>query len=130
MLQPGNWLAFTAASALVAVLPGPGVANIVGYAVNSGCRTAFAAIAGRGGRFSRMTVSLAGADAERARAKPSHQKMFTEGRAALGPYIAAVVTTRSRARRRSSLILPPVRRLGIRRVTASTSWKAKAGACW
>lgn len=28
-------------------------------------------------------------DAERARAKPSHQKMFTEGRAALAPYIAA-----------------------------------------
>ena len=28
-------------------------------------------------------------DAERARAKPNHQKMFTEGRAALAPYIAA-----------------------------------------
>ena len=28
-------------------------------------------------------------DAERARAKPSHQKMFAEGRAALAPYIAA-----------------------------------------
>ena len=28
-------------------------------------------------------------DAERARAKPSHQKMFTEGRTALAPYIAA-----------------------------------------
>ena len=28
-------------------------------------------------------------DAERARAKPSHQKMFAEGRAALAPYVAA-----------------------------------------
>ena len=64
MLQLDNWLAFTAASALIAILPGPGVANIVGYAVNSGRRTAFAAIAGAvAGNLLAVTVSLAGAGA-------------------------------------------------------------------
>ncbi len=59
-----NWLAFATASALIAVLPGPGVANIVGYAVSSGRRTAFAAIAGAvSGNLVAMTVSLAGAGA-------------------------------------------------------------------
>ena len=61
MLQLGNWLAFTAASALIAVLPGPGVATVVGYAVNSGRRTAFAAIFGAvAGNLLAITVSLAG----------------------------------------------------------------------
>ncbi len=59
-----TWLAFAAASSLIAVLPGPGVANIVGYAVSSGRRTAFAAIAGAvAGNLIVMTVSLVGAGA-------------------------------------------------------------------
>ena len=62
MVGFGTWLAFATASALIAVLPGPGVANIVGYAVNSGHRTAFAAIAGAvAGNLVAMSVSLAGA---------------------------------------------------------------------
>ena len=62
MVGLGNWVAFATASGLIAVLPGPGVANIVGYAVNSGHRTAFAAIAGAvAGNLVAMSVSLAGA---------------------------------------------------------------------
>ena len=61
---PGRWLTFAAASTLIAILPGPGVANIVGYALNSGRRTAFAAIGGAvAGNLCAMTVSLAGAGA-------------------------------------------------------------------
>ena len=61
MIDLRHWLAFVAASLLLAVLPGPGVANIVGHAVNSGRRTAFAAIAGAVvGNLTVMTLSLAG----------------------------------------------------------------------
>ena len=56
-----RWLAFSMASLLIAVLPGPGVANIVGYALSSGRSTAFAAIAGAvAGSIIAMLVSLAG----------------------------------------------------------------------
>ena len=61
MIDFSRWLAFMAASLLIAILPGPGVANIVGYAVNSGRRTAFAAIAGAvAGNLIAMLLSLAG----------------------------------------------------------------------
>ncbi len=61
-VQAGIWLTFATASALIAVLPGPGVANIVGCAVNSGHRTAFAVIAGAvAGNLIAMSASLAGA---------------------------------------------------------------------
>ena len=61
MIDLRHWLAFVAASMLIAILPGPGVANIVGHAVNSGRRTAFAAIAGAVvGNLTAMTLSLAG----------------------------------------------------------------------
>ena len=61
MIDLSHWAAFTGASLLIAILPGPGVANIVGYAVNSGRRTAFAAIAGAvAGNLIAMTLSLAG----------------------------------------------------------------------
>ena len=60
-MDPGRWLAFATASLLIAVLPGPGVANIVGHALNSGRRTAFAAIAGAvAGNVMAFLVSLAG----------------------------------------------------------------------
>ena len=39
--------------------------------------------------FAKAELDYWMSDAERARAKPSHQKMFAEGRAALAPYIAA-----------------------------------------
>ena len=61
MIDLNHWLAFMMASLLIAILPGPGVANIVGYAVNSGRRTAFAAIAGAvAGNLIAMLLSLAG----------------------------------------------------------------------
>lgn len=63
-MDPGRWLAFAMASLLIAILPGPGVANIVGHALNSGRKTAFAAIAGAvAGNVSTLLVSLAGVGA-------------------------------------------------------------------
>lgn len=58
------WLAFAAASLVMAVIPGPGVASIIGFAFSSGRRTALASVAGMAvGNFVAMTVSLAGAGA-------------------------------------------------------------------
>jgi threonine/homoserine/homoserine lactone efflux protein len=58
------WLAFVAASALMGVIPGPGVTSIVGYALGSGRRTALAAVAGMAlGNFIAITFSLAGVGA-------------------------------------------------------------------
>lgn len=61
MIDLSHWVFFLTASLLIAVLPGPGVANIVGYALNSGQRTAFAAITGAvTGNLIAMLLSLAG----------------------------------------------------------------------
>lgn len=61
MIDLRHWATFAAASLVIAILPGPGVANIVGYAVNSGRPTAFAAIGGAvTGNLIAMLLSLAG----------------------------------------------------------------------
>ena len=61
MIDLGHWLAFTVASLCVAVLPGPGVANIVGHALASGRRTALAAVAGAvAGNLVAMSSALTG----------------------------------------------------------------------
>jgi len=61
MIDISRWLAFLVASLFIGILPGPGVANIVGYALNSGRGTAFAAVAGAvAGNVTTMMVSLAG----------------------------------------------------------------------
>ena len=58
------WLVFAGASLVMAVIPGPGVASIVGFAFSSGRRTALASVAGMAvGNAIAMTVSLAGAGA-------------------------------------------------------------------
>jgi len=58
------WLAFAAASFLMEIIPGPGVASIVGFAFSSGRRTALASVAGIAvGNALAMSVSLAGAGA-------------------------------------------------------------------
>jgi threonine/homoserine/homoserine lactone efflux protein len=58
------WLAFAAASFVMGVIPGPGVASIVGFAFSSGRRTALASVAGMAvGNATAMSVSLAGAGA-------------------------------------------------------------------
>lgn len=58
------WAAFALASLLVAIVPGPGVASIVGFAFSSGRYTALASVAGMAvGNATAMTVSLAGAGA-------------------------------------------------------------------
>jgi threonine/homoserine/homoserine lactone efflux protein len=58
------WLAFAAASFVMGVIPGPGVASIIGFAFSSGLRTALASVAGMAvGNAIAMSVSLAGAGA-------------------------------------------------------------------
>lgn len=59
-----SWLAFVAASLVMAIIPGPGVASIIGFAFSSGRRTALASVAGMAvGNALAITVSLAGAGA-------------------------------------------------------------------
>ncbi|WP_017669611.1 LysE family translocator [Blastomonas sp. AAP53] len=58
------WLMFSGASLLMAIIPGPGVASIVGFAFSSGRRTALASVAGMAvGNALAITLSLAGAGA-------------------------------------------------------------------
>jgi len=45
-MRPDLWLAFVAATMVIGLVPGPGVAAIVGYAIGSGRRTAYASVAG------------------------------------------------------------------------------------
>jgi threonine/homoserine/homoserine lactone efflux protein len=58
------WLAFAAASLVMAIIPGPGVASIIGFAFSSGRRTALASVAGMAvGNALAISISLAGAGA-------------------------------------------------------------------
>ncbi len=58
------WLGLLAASTVLAIIPGPGVASIIGFAFSSGRRTALASVAGMAvGNALAITVSLAGAAA-------------------------------------------------------------------
>lgn len=58
------WFGFVAASAVIGIIPGPGVTAIVGYALSSGRRTAMASVAGAStGAAISMSLSLAGAGA-------------------------------------------------------------------
>src|SRR5690349_3678254 len=58
------WAGFALASLIVAIVPGPGVASIVGFAFSSGRRTALASVSGMAvGNATAMAVSLAGAGA-------------------------------------------------------------------
>lgn len=64
MMDLQTWIAFAAASLIMAVIPGPGVASIVGFAFSSGRRVALASVAGMAvGNAAAMSVSLAGAGA-------------------------------------------------------------------
>jgi threonine/homoserine/homoserine lactone efflux protein len=59
-----NWLAFVLASAVMGLVPGPGVMSIVGYAVGAGRRVALASVAGMMvGNAVAMTLSLLGVGA-------------------------------------------------------------------
>jgi len=58
------WATFALASFVIGVVPGPGVASIVGFAFSSGRRTALASVAGMAvGNAIAISVSLAGAGA-------------------------------------------------------------------
>ncbi len=58
------WLAFAAACLIMAIIPGPGVASIIGFAFSSGRRTALASVAGMAtGNAIAISVSLTGAGA-------------------------------------------------------------------
>lgn len=64
MIEPHLWLAFASACFVVGVIPGSGVASILGFAFSSGRRTALAGVAGMAvGNTVAMTVSLLGAGA-------------------------------------------------------------------
>lgn len=55
------WLAFVAACLVLALVPGPGVATIVGFAFGSGRRAALGAVAGMAvGNALAFSVSMAG----------------------------------------------------------------------
>ncbi|MBJ6120256.1 LysE family translocator [Sphingomonas mollis] len=63
-MRPDLWLAFVAATMVIGFVPGPGVAAIVGYAIGSGRRTAFASVAGlASGNFVAAVASLIGVGA-------------------------------------------------------------------
>jgi threonine/homoserine/homoserine lactone efflux protein len=56
------WLAFAVASLIIAVIPGPGVVSIVGFAISSGRRVALASVVGMAiGNVVAVSLSLAGA---------------------------------------------------------------------
>lgn len=60
-MDPHLWVAFATASLLMAVVPGPGVASMIGFAVGSGPRTALASVAGMAlGNLIAMSLSLMG----------------------------------------------------------------------
>jgi threonine/homoserine/homoserine lactone efflux protein len=60
-MNPTTWLAFTAASAVLLLIPGPTVLLVVSYALTQGRRVAVATAAGVAlGDFTAMTLSLAG----------------------------------------------------------------------
>jgi threonine/homoserine/homoserine lactone efflux protein len=59
-----TWATFAAASLIMAAIPGPGVASIIGFAFSSGRRVALASVVGMAvGNATAMCVSLAGAGA-------------------------------------------------------------------
>ena len=63
-MTSGTWLAFLGTTALIGIVPGPGVTGIVGYALSSGRRTALASVAGIAcGNAVAMTASLPGVGA-------------------------------------------------------------------
>ena len=63
-MRPDLWLAFVAATLVIGLVPGPGVAAILGYAIGSGRRTAFASVAGLAlGNAGAAIASLAGVGA-------------------------------------------------------------------
>jgi threonine/homoserine/homoserine lactone efflux protein len=62
LVNADAWLAFAAASFIIGVIPGPGVATIIGIAFAAGRRSALAAVAGMAlGNAMAITLSLAGA---------------------------------------------------------------------
>lgn len=63
-MEPHLWAAFAAASFVMSVIPGPGVASIIGFAFSSGRTVALASVAGMAmGNATAISVSLAGAGA-------------------------------------------------------------------
>jgi threonine/homoserine/homoserine lactone efflux protein len=58
------WAAFALASLIMAIIPGPGVASIIGFAFSSGRRAAIASVLGMAvGNATAISLSLAGAGA-------------------------------------------------------------------
>jgi threonine/homoserine/homoserine lactone efflux protein len=92
-----TWLAFALASAVMGLMPGPGVTSIVGYALSSGRRTALASVAGMAlGNIVAMSVSLAGAGALLAASAMAFTSLKWAGALALiGLGVLTIVRSRS-----------------------------------
>ena len=102
-MEPTLWIAFALASLLMALVPGPGVASIVGFAVSSGRRTALASVAGMAvGNFTAMSLSLAGLGAILAASATAFTVLKFAGAAYL---IVLGVLTLARARRAGAVEL-------------------------
>lgn len=100
-MDPTLWLAFALASLLMAVVPGPGVASIVGFAVSSGRPTALASVAGMAvGNFTAMSLSLAGLGAILAASATAFTVLKFAGAAYL---IVLGILTFAKARRAGSV---------------------------
>ena len=81
------WAVFAAASFMVGVIPGPGVASIIGFAFSSGRQVALASVAGMAvGNATAMSLSLAGAGAILASSVPA----FTILKWAGAAYLVAI----------------------------------------
>ena len=111
-MDPQLWLAFALASLLMALIPGPGVASIVGFAVSSGRRTALASVAGMAvGNFTAMSLSLAGLGAVLAASATAFTVLKFAGAAYL---IVLGVLTFARARRIGTDAAPAPQPIGPR----------------
>ena len=102
------WLGFVAASALMGLIPGPGVMSIVGYAVSSGRKVALASVAGLAvGNATAMTLSLAGVGVLLAVSALAFSVMKWAGALYLiGLGIATIVRSRAASHGSSSSALP------------------------
>lgn len=102
------WFGFVAASALMGLIPGPGVMSVVGYAVSSGRRVALASVAGLAvGNAAAMTLSLAGVGVLLAASAPAFSIMKWAGALYLiGLGIATIVRSRAASHGLSSSALP------------------------
>lgn len=113
-MDPQLWLTFVAASFVMGVIPGPGVATIVGFAFGSGRRVALAAVAGMAlGNAIAISLSLAGAGAVLASSALAFTVLKWAGAAYLVTIGLLAVARSGRARAASVAARPVTPRLAF-----------------